>query len=191
MVELGIVVGSTRPRRLGPVVADWLRNQVPRDGFAVRVVDLAELALPLLDEPEMPSSGVYHHEHTRRWAELVGSLDAIVWVTPEYNNGYPASVKNAIDYLYAEWSGKPMALFGYGYRGAASCRDQLTTVLTRVRAEVVEGVGLRYRDHLLGDPGPGASVRADAELVGATSRMLTALANSVAAQAKPPDIRPK
>jgi hypothetical protein len=71
LIELRIVVASTRPRRLGPVIADWVRNQAPLDVFAVEVIDLAELNLPLLDEVEMPSTGIYHHEHTLRWKGLV------------------------------------------------------------------------------------------------------------------------
>ena len=176
LIELRIVVASTRPRRLGPVIADWVRNQAPLDVFAVEVIDLAELNLPLLDEVEMPSTGIYHHEHTLRWKGLVDAADAIVLVTPEYNAGYPAALKNAIDYLYAEWEGKPMAIAGYGYRGAASATEQLTTVLRRVKATVVDGVGLRYRDHLDGPPGPDATVREDAELLGAVRRMYAALA---------------
>ncbi len=175
-IELRIVVTSTRPRRLGPVVADWVRNHAPTDGFAVEVIDLADLALPLLDEPEMPSTGIYRHGHTLRWKAIVDGADAIVFVMPEYNNGYPASVKNAIDYLYTEWEGKPISVVGYGYRGAASATEQLTTVLRRVKAAVVDGVGLRYRDQLVGDPGPDASVREDAELLGGIRRMYAALA---------------
>ena len=217
-IELRIVVTSTRPHRLGPVVADWVRNHAPTDRFAVEVLDhrsvadrhrsrvgdrgagrhverpvrgvvgdvhtprlghrrdLAELNLPLLDEPEMASTGIYHHVHTHRWRELVTSADAIVWVMPEYNNGYPASIKNAIDYLYAEWAGKPIALFAYGHSGGASASAQLSVVLSRVKATLVDGVGLRYRDHLDGTVGPEATVRADAELLGATRRMYAALA---------------
>ena len=176
LVELRIVVASTRPRRLGPVIADWVRNQAPLDVFAVEVIDLAELNLPLLDEVEMPSTGIYHHEHTLRWKGLVDAADAIVLVTPEYNAGYPAALKNAIDYLYAEWAGKPIALFAYGHSGGASASAQLSVVLSRVKATLVDGVGLRYRDHLDGTVGPEATVRADAELLGATRRMYAALA---------------
>lgn len=179
-IELRIVVTSTRPQRLGPVVADWARNHAPTDRFAVEVIDLAELDLPLLDEPEMASTGIYHHAHTHRWRDLVVGADAIVWVMPEYNSGYPATIKNAIDYLYAEWEGKPMAIVGYGYRGAASATEQVTTVLRRVKAAVVDGVGLRFRDHLDGSPGPQATVREDAELLGATRRMYAALATAAA-----------
>ena len=126
-----ILVASTRPRRLGPVVADWVRAQAPAD-VAIEVTDLAELALPFLDEPQLAATGVYAHEHTRRWAALVTAADALLVVTPEYNNGYPAALKNAIDYLYAEWHGKPIGLVGYGYRAATSCREQLRTVFGRV-----------------------------------------------------------
>ena len=164
---------------LGPVIADWVRNQAPLDVFAVEVIDLAELNLPLLDEVEMPSTGIYHHEHTLRWKGLVDAADAIVLVTPEYNAGYPAALKNAIDYLYAEWAGKPIALFAYGHSGGASASAQLSVVLSRVKATLVDGVGLRYRDHLDGTVGPEATVRADAELLGATRRMYAALALSL------------
>lgn len=180
-IELRIVVASTRPRRLGPVIADWVRSHAPTDRFAVEVIDVADLALPLLDEPEMASTGIYQHDHTRRWQALVGEADAIIWVMPEYNSGYPASIKNAIDYLYAEWDGKPMAIVGYGYRGATSATEQLTAVLRRVKAAVVEGVGLRFRDHLDGPPGPDASVREDAELRGAVTRMYAALLTAAGA----------
>lgn len=160
MSTVRLVIASTRPHRLGPVIADFVRAQAPRD-LAVEVTDLAELGLPFLDEPQLAASGVYTHEHTRRWAQLIGSSDAVLVVTPEYNNGYPAALKNAIDYLYAEWSGKPVGLVGYGYRGASSCLAQLTTVFERLKANLVGTVSLAYRDHLDGEPGPGASVRPD------------------------------
>ncbi len=177
-----ILVASTRPRRLGPVVADWVRAQAPAD-VAIEVTDLAELALPFLDEPQLAATGVYAHEHTRRWAALVTAADALLVVTPEYNNGYPAALKNAIDYLYAEWQGKPIGLVGYGYRAATSCREQLRTVFGRVRADVVGEVGVRYADHLDGDPGPEASVRPDDALRRDTAALYAALR---AAVSRPP-----
>ncbi|HRW19500.1 MAG TPA: NAD(P)H-dependent oxidoreductase [Dermatophilaceae bacterium] len=148
MIELRILIASTRPGRFGPTVADWVRNEVPTDRFAVEVIDLAEVGLPFLDEPEMASTGIYVHEHTRRWKALVDAAEAIVIVTPEYNNGYPAALKNAIDFLYAEWEGKPIALVGYGFRAGASSREQLTTVLRRVKVTVVGSLGLRFSDHV-------------------------------------------
>ncbi len=171
MIELRIVVASTRPGRFGPVVADWVRNQVPPEVFAVELVDLAEVALPLLDEPEIAATGIYAHDHTRRWQAIVEGAEAIVVVTPEYNDGYPASLKNAIDYLYAEWAGKPIGVVGYGHRAAASCRAQLSTVLRRVKAHEVPGVGLRYADHVA-----DGQVTPDAALERETRQLFAALA---------------
>ena len=111
MTRIGIVTSSTRPTRIGHHVAQWVASQAP-DGVEVEPIDLRDLALPLLDEPEMPSSGQYAHEHTKRWAALVDGVDAVVFVMPEYNRGYNAALKNAIDYLYAQWQGKPVACVG-------------------------------------------------------------------------------
>ena len=144
MIELRIVVASTRPVRLGPTIADWVRNQAPLDVFAVEVIDLAELNLPLLDEVEMPSTGIYHHEHTLRWKGLVDGADAIVLVTPEYNAGYPAALKNAIDYLYAEWEGKPIAFVGYGFGGGGRATKALTQLMENLKADVVGTTGLIF-----------------------------------------------
>ena len=121
MTRIGIVTASTRPRRIGHHVAAWVRELAPA-GVELVDVDLRELALPLLDEPEMPSDGNYVHEHTRRWAAIVEGLDAVVFVMPEYNRGYSAGLKNAIDYLYDEWYGEPVACVGYGWSGAQYAR---------------------------------------------------------------------
>lgn len=112
MTRIGIVTSSTRPTRIGRRVA--LGGHRGAEGVEVEPIDLRDLALPLLDEPEMPSSGQCAHEHTKRWAALVDGVDAVVFVMPEYNRGYNAALKNAIDYLYAQWQGKPVACVGYG-----------------------------------------------------------------------------
>ena len=104
MTRIGIVTASTRPRRIGHHVAAWVRDLAPQ-GVELVDVDLRELDLPLLDEPEMPSDGHYVHEHTRRWAAIVEDLDAVVLVMPEYNRGYNAALKNAIDYLTRSGTG--------------------------------------------------------------------------------------
>ena len=162
MTRIGIVTASTRPRRIGHHVAAWVRGLAPDEGSGVegvagvdrvdRVelvdVDLRELALPLLDEPEMPSDGHYVHEHTRRWAALVESLDAVVLVMPEYNRGYNAALKNAIDYLYAEWSGMPVACVGYGWSGAQYARSALRQTLDRIGMVVVGGAALHFEKTL-------------------------------------------
>jgi NAD(P)H-dependent FMN reductase len=113
--QLQIIVGSTRPGRRGHAVATWIHDlAVQHAGFEVRLVDLAEVALPLLDEPRPPQRGQYDHEHTRRWSAIVSAADAYLFVVPEYNHSYNAATKNALDYLAREWSGKPVAFAGYG-----------------------------------------------------------------------------
>lgn len=118
-MKLHIIIASTRPGRVGRTVADWFISQVPADlGFEVEVVDLAEVALPLLDEPNHPAEHVYVHEHTRRWSANVASADAFVLVMPEYNVGFTAPLKNALDYLYTEWNHKPVGFVSYGMTSA-------------------------------------------------------------------------
>jgi NAD(P)H-dependent FMN reductase len=113
--HLQIIVGSTRPGRRGLAVATWFHDLAVRHaGFDVELVDLAEVGLPLLDEPRPPQRGEYVHEHTRRWSETVRAGDAYMFVVPEYNHSYGAATKNALDYLAKEWAGKPVAFVGYG-----------------------------------------------------------------------------
>ena len=147
MTRIGIVTASTRPHRIGHHIAAWVRDLAP-SGVELVDVDLRELALPLLDEPEMPSDGNYVHEHTRRWAALVETLDAVVFVMPEYNRGYSAGLKNAIDYLYAEWDGMPVACVGYGWSGAQYARSALRQTLERIKMVVVEGASLSFEKTL-------------------------------------------
>lgn len=115
MPVLTVVLGSTRPTRTAEPVGRWVAERArTHGGFEVRVADLAEHALPLLDEPEHPRTGRYAHDHTRRWSEVVGASDAFVLVTPEYNHSYPAALKNALDYLSREWADKPVGFVSYG-----------------------------------------------------------------------------
>src|SRR5690349_7959507 len=95
---LQIVITSTRPGRAGKPIGDWFARHCRRDGrFTVEVTDLAELALPFMDEPHHPRTRNYVHEHTRTWSSTVERSDALVFVTPEYNHGFPAALKNALD----------------------------------------------------------------------------------------------
>ena len=125
---------------MGPVIADWayttLRAQLAGEAV-VELVDLAEVNLPLYDEPMPAAAGNYEHEHTRRWAELVEKYDTMVFVTPEYNSLPPASLKNALDYLFAEWKGKRGAIISYGGHGGTRSAAVLTELLTRLGFDVV------------------------------------------------------
>ena len=109
MIGIGVIVGSTRPGRKGGQVAAWVRELATGhagDKAVFEVLDLKEFELPLLDEPVPALVAPGSNSHTVRWAERAGSYDAYIFVTPEYNGGAPASLQNAIDYLYQEWTRK-------------------------------------------------------------------------------------
>jgi NAD(P)H-dependent FMN reductase len=110
-----VVIGSTRPGRVGLPVATWFADRARTHGaFDVRVADLAELDLPLLDEPFHPRLQRYQHDHTKAWSATVAAADAFAFVAPEYNHGIAAPLKNALDYLALEWRQKPAGLVSYG-----------------------------------------------------------------------------
>jgi NAD(P)H-dependent FMN reductase len=148
--RLSVVVASTRPTRIGHHVADWVLAHVP-DDLDVTVHDLREVDLPFLDEPGQPADGNYAREHTRRWSAAMTATDALVLVMPEYNRGYNAALKNAIDFLYAEWQGLPVACVGYGWHGASWAKSALRQTLERVKMVVVEGPGLSFGSTLTED----------------------------------------
>ncbi|HEU5127708.1 MAG TPA: GNAT family N-acetyltransferase [Glycomyces sp.] len=123
-LRIMVLTCSTRPGALGPAVARWLVDAVADRaaalGAALVPVALGDLDLPLLDEEEHPSSGVYRHEHTRRWSAFVDGSDGFVAVTPEYNYGMPATLKNALDCLGGEWAWKPIGFVSYGNTSAGT-----------------------------------------------------------------------
>ncbi|NYG06632.1 NAD(P)H-dependent FMN reductase [Phycicoccus badiiscoriae] len=141
--RVSVVIASTRPHRIGHRVAQWVLEAVPPE-FEVTVHDLRELALPFLDEPGQPADGDYVHDHTRRWSAAMQATDALVLVMPEYNRGYNAALKNAIDFLYAEWEGLPVGCVGYGWHGASFAKSALRQTLERVKMTVVDGPGLAF-----------------------------------------------
>ncbi len=115
MPVLDIVIASTRPGRKGPAVAAWFHELALAHGaFDAQLVDLAEVNLPLLDEPAHPRLRQYTHQHTRDWSARVDAADAFVFVMPEYNFGVPAPLVNALDYLFHEWAYKPVGFVSYG-----------------------------------------------------------------------------
>lgn len=147
-----IVVASTRPGRIGLAVGDWVRSRAAaHGGFAVAVADLAAVNLPLLDEPNHPRLSQYTRPHTQEWSETVAAADAIIFVMPEYNHGYTAPLKNAIDYLYREWQHKPVGLVSYGgVVGGTRAVQQLKPVLAALRmVPMVEAVPIPFvQQHL-------------------------------------------
>lgn len=120
-MKLMIVVGSVRPGRIGLPIAEWVRKAAQADGrFEVDFVDLAELALPFMDEPSHPRLRQYTQPHTIAWSERVDAADAFVFVTPEYNHSFSPALKNAMDYLAQEWWRKPVGFVSYGGVSAGS-----------------------------------------------------------------------
>ncbi len=132
MPRLLVIIASTRPGRVGLPVATWFAElTTAHGGFELEIVDLAELELPFLDEAKHPRMSDYSHEHTRAWSEIVARADAVVMVTAEYNYGYPAPLKNAIDYLHSEWRYKPVGFVSYGGVAAGTrAVQQLKQVVT-------------------------------------------------------------
>jgi NAD(P)H-dependent FMN reductase len=123
---LQIIIGSTRPGRVGSAVADWIIDRAAARGdFEVEVADLAVLNLPIFDEPDHPRLRRYTHQHTKDWSEIVDRSDAFVFVIPEYNYGFNAATKNAIDYLHQEWLNKPAGIVSYGGVAAGTRAAQM------------------------------------------------------------------
>jgi NAD(P)H-dependent FMN reductase len=175
MARLLIVIASTRPNRVGLPVGRWFEGVAREDGrFEIELVDLAELNLPFLNEPKHPRLQQYEHEHTRRWSATVDGADAIVFVTPEYNYGYPAPLKNAIDYLHNEWRHKPLGYVSYGgiAAGTRSVQQlkQVTQALGLVSTQIL--VNLAWVAKLIGEDG---ELRSDEGMEAAATSMLDEL----------------
>jgi NAD(P)H-dependent FMN reductase len=133
-------------------VGEWFTDIASgRDPFTVDVADLADIALPFLDEPNHPRLRQYEHEHTKRWSARVDAADAFVFVMPEYNHGINAPLKNAIDFLHWEWQYKPVGLVSYGGVSAGTRAAQMVKqVVTAVKmTPAFEAVSIQF----LGDDG--------------------------------------
>lgn len=148
MLKLAIIVGSTRPGRVGEAVARWVHTLAQKRSDAeFELVDIQDFDLPLLDEPIPPSQGKYSKEHTKKWAAKIASFDGYVFVTPEYNHGISGALKNAIDFLFAEWNNKAVGFVGYGSVGGVRAVEHLRLVMAEVQVATVRNqVLLSLRD---------------------------------------------
>ena len=156
MPHLQIVIASTRPGRVGERFARWFEGEArAHGGFDVEVVDLAEVALPFFDEPRHPRLQQYEHQHTKDWSATVSRADAFVFVAPEYNHGYNAVLKNAIDFLHNEWFDKPVGFVSYGGVASGTRMVQaLKPVLLALRmVPVVESVNIPFLQQFLTEDG--------------------------------------
>jgi NAD(P)H-dependent FMN reductase len=175
MPTLHVIIASTRPGRIGLPVARWFTDwAVKHGGFEVNVVDLAEWNLPLMDEPNHPRLRRYEHQHTKEWSNTIDAGDAFVIVMPEYNHGFTAPLKNALDYLHGEWAYKPVGLVSYGgVSGGMRAAQMIKPVLTALKmTPMLEGVPIPFAMRLLNDDG---EVQADEALENTATVMLDEL----------------
>lgn len=140
-LRIGIIAGSTRPGRKALAVAEWVQANAHAEGVSFEVVDLADFALPLLDEAVPASMGHYQNEHTKAWAATIDELDGFIFVTPEYNHSLPGALKNALDFVGAEWNNKAAGIVSYGSMGGVRANEHLRQILAELQiADVRQNV---------------------------------------------------
>lgn len=180
-LKLNIIIGSTRPGRVGPVIAEWLKEYASSHGkFEVELVDLKDFDLPLLDEESHPMLQQYAHEHTRRWAASVASADAFVFVTPEYDYFPPASLVNAVQALSVEWRYKAVGVLSYGFvSGGLRSAQELRQLLGNLNAHALpQVVPVPFFPQFIGEDGV---FRPNEQMVEGTAGMLDELQKWAAA----------
>jgi NAD(P)H-dependent FMN reductase len=185
---LQIIIGSTRPGRVGPSVAAWIYDRaLKHGGFEVELIDLAEVNLPMFDEPRHPRFGEYVHQHTKDWSATISRGDAYVFVIPEYNYGFNAAIKNAIDYLNREWLYKPLGFVTYGGVAAGTrAMQMLKQVVSALKmVPMTEAVNIPFVQQFLDSD---KVLQPNAVMEDAATAMLDELARWAAATAtlRPP-----
>ena len=159
MTKIGVILGSTRPGRRGATVASWVMDiAARRDDATFELIDLADHPLPHLDEPLPPTMGQYQNAHTLQWAATIAQYDGFIIVTPEYNHSTSGVLKNAIDYLYAEWNNKAVGFVSYGSVGGARAAEHLRLIagelqLADVRTQVALSMFTDFVDFTVLAPG--------------------------------------
>src|SRR5260370_35306200 len=138
MLKIAIIMGSPRPGRTGEAVPKWVYEIAQKGTDAeFELVDIKDFTLPLRDEPVPPIMGQYSKPHTKVWAAKIGSFASYVFVTPEYNHGISGALKNAIDFLFAEWNNKAAGFVSYGGASGERAVEQLRLVLAEVQMATV------------------------------------------------------
>jgi NAD(P)H-dependent FMN reductase len=134
MSKVAILIGSVRPNRRSVQVAKWLQSQLTQvGGVQYDLIDLKDINLPMMNEPNIPFTGIYTHETTKQWSQLIQGYDGFIFLFPQYNGGYPAVIKNAIDYLAKEWANKPVSLVTFGGHGGNLGQTAMRSVITTLR----------------------------------------------------------
>lgn len=162
MLEIGVILGSTRPVRKGAAVADWVMSEASsRTDARFELIDLAAHPLPHFDEPNQPARNEYTLDHSKQWSAVIDRFDGYVFITPEYNHGVPGVLKNAVDFLYREWNDKAAGLVGYGAVGGTRAMEQLRLIaagveMATVRTSVALSVFTEFEDFTRFAPTPRA-----------------------------------
>jgi NAD(P)H-dependent FMN reductase len=149
MTRIAVIIGSTRPGRFGEKAATWIAGRLAARGdLEIEVLDLRDYPLPFYEETRPPAftGRDYRTPQMAAWGQRVDAADGYVIVTPEYNHGYPASLKNAFDHTFVEWQRKPVAFVGYGGVGGARAIEQLRQVVVEL-----EMAPMRHAVHILPD----------------------------------------
>ncbi|SDC14120.1 NADPH-dependent FMN reductase [Acinetobacter boissieri] len=152
-MNIKIITASVRKGRIGPQISDWISQSLQQKiDHLVEVIDLKDWNLPLDDEPFLPATGHYVQSHTQQWSEKISSGDVFIFVFPQYNWGYPASLKNAVDHLYKEWEGKVALMVSYANRGGAKAADQFQQVVEGLHMHNLSGrIEINLKDIRLND----------------------------------------
>jgi NAD(P)H-dependent FMN reductase len=129
MTVISVIVGSTRQGRFSEKPAQWILQRLKSRGvIEARLLDLREFPLPFFDQPvppAMPGRPPYENEMVKKWTAEIARSDGFIFVTPEYNFGPPAVLKNALDWVYPEWNRKAVAFVSYGSALGARSVQQL------------------------------------------------------------------
>lgn len=142
-LKIGIIVGSTRPGRLGIQVGNWVKDNAQAQGVEFELVDLVDFALPVLDEAMPASLGKYQHDHTKKFSAKIDEFDGYIFVTGEYNHTIPGALSNAISFISREWNDKAAAIVSYGSMGGVRANEHLRQVLGELQvADVRQNVML-------------------------------------------------
>ena len=147
MNNLKIITSTTRPGRKGIAVAEWITLLAKETNkFNVELLDIAAINLPMMDEPNHPRLKQYQQEHTKHWSATINAADAFIIVLGEYNFGFPAPIKNALDYLLHEWKYKPVGFVSYGgVAGGMRSMQMLKQVVTALNMmPIVEAVNIPF-----------------------------------------------
>ncbi len=172
MYKLKVISSTVRPGRKGPAIAQWITDMANASGsFEADLLDLGEIALPLMNEPVHPRLKQYQHEHSKAWSAKIDEAEAFIFVTAEYDYSYPASLKNALEYLVNEWAYKPAGIVSYsigpfaGVRAVMSLKSDLLSLKCIGLGEMVNIPSINEKVSENGIFDPGEQVRNNASIL--------------------------